>query len=197
MFRIKKFALAAVALSALSLSVTGCFGDDSTDNPVTTTGDKTAIADQGGALEAGAQSATLGSFISVRGDALDPKGFILTSGDKSDEDEAALDLVFFAMTNGAKDAAGTPSFVSPNSIKTLLNWSTTNKTIIVKSSKAAADFKTVQDVKDAIGSSSSESAAVSAGAYAVALSNGKYAVLNVSAVVGSGAQATVSFRIIK
>jgi len=180
--------------------VTGCFGDDSTDNPVTTTGDQTAIKDQGGSWDAGGQSAVgVNSFISVRGDAADPTGFSLSSGEKTVADEAALDLCFFAMTNGAKDAAGTPSFVSPNAIKSALNWGTTNKTIIVAAAgKSAADFKTVQNVKDVIGSSTNEIAAVTqGGVYALLLGNGKYAIVSVVSLAGTAGNAVISFRIIK
>lgn len=156
------------------------------------TGDLTAVVDQGGVLEAGAQAALLGSFISIQ--TLD----VYTSVEKTAADEASIDLCFFAMTNGAKDPAGTPTFVSPNAIKASLNWSVANKTIIVKTTKVASSFKTVQDIKDVIGSSTSEFApAVTGGVYAVKLSNGKYAVMSVSAFVGSTASAVVSFRIIK
>ncbi|MEN9352839.1 MAG: hypothetical protein RL318_164 [Fibrobacterota bacterium] len=195
MIRSKYLSLAAIALAAVSLS--GCFGEeDAATSP--TTGDTTPISYKS-TQEAGAQTANPGSFISVRGDAADPAGFILTSGDKTLEEQAAMDLCFFAMSNGVKDpTTGTPSFVSPNSIKATLNWTTTNKTIIVKASGTEASFTTVQTVKDAIGSSTSESAvAVQGGVYALLLSNGKYAVLSVTSLAGSNGDAVVKFRIVK
>jgi len=165
----------------------------------TFTGDLTAVKDQG-AFDAGAQNTTnVGSFISVRGDAGDPSGFVLSGYDMAAADEASIDLCFFAMTNGAKALTGTPTIASPKLIQpSLPSWTTTNKTIIVKTTKVASSFKTVQDIKDVIGSSTSESApAVTGGVYAVKMSDGKYAVLSVTALVGSTATSTVSFRIIK
>ncbi|MEN9354495.1 MAG: hypothetical protein RL318_1820 [Fibrobacterota bacterium] len=164
---------------------------------VTPGGDETPISYRS-VQQAGAQSASPGSYISVRGDEIDPNGFILTAGDKTPAEEAVLDLVFFAMTNGVKDAAnGTPTFMSPNSIKSMLSWSTTNKTIIVKATGTEASYATVQSVKDAIGSSTSESApVVSGGVYALQLSNGKYGVLSVTSLAGKNGAAVVTFRIL-
>jgi hypothetical protein len=207
MFRIKKFALAAIALSALSLSVTGCFGDDTTTNPVTS-GDETAIKDLGVTGEAGAQSnATLGSFISIS--TLD----VLTSGDKNVAEQASVDLCFFAMTGGAKDKAGTPSFVAPSAltgVDALFNptakdaWSIKNSTVIVAATgKTAADFKTVQNVKDVIGSSTNSIVAVSkGGVYAIKLAStsttpNKYAVVSVTDLLGANGGASIAFKIIE
>ena len=162
------------------------------------TGDQTAVKDQGGILEAGAQTNSYaGSFISIRGDKWGPEGFVLSSGEKTAEDEAAIDLSFFAMSGTSKSNTGTPSFVSSNLVNT--SWGTTNKTIIKELvGYTASEFKTVQDIIDALGSATStQAAAVAGGLYALKLSNGTYAVIQVTSLIGTSGSAAVSFKIIK
>jgi hypothetical protein len=167
-----------------------------TSNPGTT-GDLTAVKDQGGTLDAGAQSSTYGSFISVRGDSYDPAGFTLTSGEMTTIDQGSMDICFYAMSGTAKSSSGTPSFVSSSLVNT--TWGTTNKTIVKELiGYTASEFKTVQDIIDALGSSTSTQAeAYVGGLYALKLSNGKYAVIQVTSLIGSAGSATVGFRIIK
>jgi hypothetical protein len=110
-----------------------------------------------------------------------------------------MDLCFLAMTDGVKDpTGGTPTFVSPDLIRTDLNWSTVNKTVIVKTARPVTGFRTVQDIKDAIDRSTSGSAVVmQGGVYALRMSNGKHAILNVTSLAGSNGNAVVNFRIMR
>lgn len=189
-------AMALVASAALSVSLTGCFGDEETANPVTTPAAVDSSAKlssytkdfEGNALTAGAQKAAPGSFISVQ------ETFIMTSGDKTAEDEAVIDVVFSASPN---EATGTPTFFSPATAPNdLSGWTKKNSTIIVKSTKASSEITTVNKAKAEIGTATTQSAAVTAnGVYVIKTENGLYGMLEVLSLNGAGNGATVTLKI--
>ena len=112
-------------------------------------------------------------------------------------DKALIDLCLFAMSGTSKSPTGTPSFVSSSVVNT--TWGTPNKTIIKQlTGYIASDFKTVQDIIDALGTSTSTQAeAVAGDFYALKLATGNYAVIQVTSLTGSAGSATVVFKIIK
>lgn len=189
MIRSKYLSLAAIALCAVSLS--GCFGDDETTNPVTSDTSKKLASfskdGDGNALIAGAQAAVPGSFISVQ------EAFILTSGDKTAADEAAIDVVFSASEN---TASGVPTFYSPATApNNLTGWTKRNATIIVRTSKASSAITTVNAAKTEIGSSTSQSAPVSVGTYVIKTESGLYGMLEVLSMTAAGNASTVTLKI--
>ncbi len=191
-------AMALVASAALSVSLTGCFGEDDA-NPVTAAVDSSAKLSSyskdgsGAALVAGAQADLVnGSFISVQ------EAFIITSGDKTAEDEAAIDVVFSASED---TASGIPTFYSPKLASTTTNtkiasWATLNSTIIVKTSKASSEITTVNKAKAEIGTATSQSApAVNGGVYVIKTENGLYGMLEVTGMTAAGNASTVTLKI--
>lgn len=113
----------------------------------------------------------------------------ITSILSSSKKYGSIDVVSF------NDANGRPSFLSPfeaatESLGGLSGWPTRNSTIIVDA--GTADLSTAESVKVAIGSSTSQKAAVVFGhAYAVKLSTGRYATLKATSVSSSGNAVTV------
>ncbi|MBK9578169.1 MAG: hypothetical protein IPO40_13920 [Fibrobacteres bacterium] len=123
----------------------------------------------------GTQTSTTPSFLDVADISL------VTAASKSYN---RVDLVFF------KDATGTPTFLSPSEaanqgLGALSSWATKNHTIIVDA--GTSGLATLDAVKAAIGSSSSQKAPVVSGhVYALKLSSGSYAAIKVVSLSSSG-----------
>lgn len=142
----------------------------------------------GNALTAGAQAARPGSFISVQ------DAYILVAGEKTAADEASIDVIFSASTN---TASGIPTFFSPATAPNNLSaWTIKNATIIVKTSKASSEITTVNAVKAAMGSATSQSAAaVDGGVYLIKTANGIYGMIEILSLNDLGNASTVTMKI--
>jgi len=181
MFRIKKFALAAVALSALSLSVTGCFGDDSTDNPLTSTPAADTMVTKT-TIKVGDFNASAGSFIALGTPAAYKTAELPASA-------STIDLVFCARnTDDALVLESTADAVKNKDVGTTTAsatyWGAGKGTIIVPVTGTLPT--TVAKAKAAVGTATTQSVALTeaGGSYVVALTDGSYAVLTVSAPAG-------------
>ncbi len=140
------------------------------------------LQDIGGVI-LGAQGATPGSFLDV----VDTAAW--TSG--SNKPYASIDVVF------GTDAGGTISLMSPADAYNLDGWSlsgwtTLNTTTIVYSSTA---LTTSAQVQSAIGNSTAQKAVAQNGWYALYLSTGKYAAIQLTSLSATDRTATVSVEI--
>ena len=171
----------------LTLTATNSTGASTASKDITVGGGSTGTnLTKNGSVDVGAQSASAGSFISIKG------GWSINSGDKTAADEDSIDVVFFA------DGSNVLYFLSPAkavnlNLGNLSGWNTKHSTIIVSSTSA---LTTVDQVKALTDNSSSQSAKVVAnGWYAVKLDNGKYGAMQVTAFSDAGRSATASLTV--